>query len=246
MSLEQQTQAVRNNAVWCDTVFRSHGRPGAFRDHIWLNRQPAPPFYPNAVTLTRDGQGAQLAAVEEIAAARAGGWGVKDSFCCLDLTPFGCALLFEADWIYRPAALPKPQTDCADVRWLKVETSSALVAWERAWQGGGEDQGSAERIFLPPLLADPAVAVLAAYQEERIIAGVIANRTGEVVGLSNLFTPADDAERFWASCVASVMDAFPGLPVVGYEADEALSLAETVGFTRIGPLRIWVKENNAA
>jgi hypothetical protein len=35
MSLEQQTQAARNNALWYDTIFRTHGRPGEWRDHLW-------------------------------------------------------------------------------------------------------------------------------------------------------------------------------------------------------------------
>jgi hypothetical protein len=54
----------------------------------------------------------------------------------------------------------------------------------------------------------------------------------------------DEAERFWPECVAGVMDAFPSLPVVGYEADEALDYARAVGFSSIGPLRIWVRENS--
>ena len=48
--------AARNNAAWCDAVCRAYGAPGEFDDELWLTRRPAPPLYPNAVTLTaRDG-----------------------------------------------------------------------------------------------------------------------------------------------------------------------------------------------
>jgi hypothetical protein len=43
-------QAARNNAIWCDTICRAHGVQGEFHGQLWLNRQPVPRFYPNAVT----------------------------------------------------------------------------------------------------------------------------------------------------------------------------------------------------
>ena len=59
-------QAVRNNAVWCDTVCRTHGRRGVFLDEIWINRHTTPRFYPNAVTLTETGAAAQLAGIRDL------------------------------------------------------------------------------------------------------------------------------------------------------------------------------------
>jgi hypothetical protein len=244
MSLDLQTQAARNNAIWCDTIFRSHGKPGEWRDNLWFNRRLAPRFYPNAVTLTPDGQAAQLTAIHKLAQVLPGEFGLKDSFCNLDLAQFGGRLLFEAEWIYRPTGLSKPAVEVADCQWRKITTPSALAEWERAWQGESNDT-TLEHIFLPTLLADPTVAIIAGYRDQQIIAGVIANRTGGVVGLSNFVSPVGDAEHFWAGCVAGVIDAFPGLPVVGYEAGEALSHAQAVGFACIGPLRVWVQEHPA-
>jgi hypothetical protein len=64
-------QAAHNNAVWCDTVCRTHGLPGQFFPCIWLNRSATPPFYPNAVTLTdTHDQQAQLTGIHELLAAR--------------------------------------------------------------------------------------------------------------------------------------------------------------------------------
>ncbi len=48
----QLAQAVQNNVQWCDLVCRTHGAPGEYAAHLWLNRQQTPRFYPNAITLT--------------------------------------------------------------------------------------------------------------------------------------------------------------------------------------------------
>lgn len=241
MTLEDQIQAARNNAIWCDTIYRSHGRPGEFRAKLWLNHHPGLPFYPNLVTLTPDGQATQLAGIEELATRVQGDFGIKDSFFKLDLAPLGCWVLFEAEWIYRRAALPKPTNRQSGPRWVKVEDSAALAEWEEAWRGGDAQSDDTQRIFLPPLLADPNVAIFTAIQAERIVAGVIANYTGEVVGLSNLFAPAGEEVGSWAGAVAALIDYFPGLPIVGYESGKILALAQAIGFTSIGPLRIWAR-----
>jgi hypothetical protein len=62
-------------------------------------------------------------------------------------------------------------------------------------------------------------------------ARVIAHRSGDVVGLSNLVT----GNHGWAEAVAAVASAFPGRTVVGYER------GVPPGFTATGPLRVWFK-----
>jgi hypothetical protein len=71
-----------------------------------------------------------------------------------------------------------------------------------------------------------------------VVAGAIANRTGDVVGVSNVFAHPD-AERSWAGCLITIINAFPGLPLVGYERGDELEIAERLGFTAVGPLRVW-------
>jgi hypothetical protein len=88
---------------------------------------------------------------------------------------------------------------------------------------------------------DSTVVIIAAYKKQRIVAGVIAHRAGEVVGLSNLFVPERDPEPLRAGCVAAVIEAFPGLPIVGYETGQELAAARTLGFELLGPLRVWLK-----
>ncbi len=234
------TQAVCNNALWCDTVCRAHDRPGEFLDAIWVNRHAAPRFYPNAVTLSAQGSAAQLERLHELVETGIpGAWGVKDSFSTLDLAPLGFRLLFDAAWLWWPASRPAPQSGSAGARWARVQAPSELADWERTWSGAPHEQPP--RIFLPALLADADIAIVAAYRNERIVAGAIANRSGEVVGISNIFVPADDGERLRAGCVAAVQDAFAGLSIVGYELGQDLADMRTLGFDEIGPLRVWLR-----
>ncbi len=78
MTPEQIRQAVYNNAVWCDTVCRAHGRSGEFHDGIWINRRKTPLYYPNAVTLSEEhDSAAQMQHIRALDTAElAGAWGV--------------------------------------------------------------------------------------------------------------------------------------------------------------------------
>jgi hypothetical protein len=84
------------------------------------------------------------------------------------------------------------------------------------------------------------IVVIAALMHDRIIAGAIANRTDDVVGLSNVFAPEGAAARFWPGCIGTAIDAFAGLPLVGYESGGELAIALALGFEAVGPLRVWV------
>jgi hypothetical protein len=122
------------------------------------------------------------------------------------------------------------------MRWMALETADQLVAWESAWDADGVDA----HLFRPALLRDPFVAVLGGYVDGSIVAGAIANRTGDVVGLSNVFTRDDDLEDAWVGSLSYVDAALPGLPIVGYETGDALATARRQGFRSVGALRIWL------
>ena len=85
------------------------------------------------------------------------------------------------------------------------------------------------------------IVFIAALIHERIIAGAIANRTDNVVGLSNVFAPEGAAARFWPGRVSAAIDAFARLPLVGYESGSELAIALALGFEAVGPLRVWVR-----
>ena len=127
-------RAARSNAIWCDTVCRYHGVPGEFCDTVWVNRYPAPTYYPYLVTLRQAGdQTAVLDTVHElINRGLPAKWAVKDSFRTLDLSKLGFDLLFEASWICHEAISHPPVAHRSDIRWAPVISAAELDNWEAA------------------------------------------------------------------------------------------------------------------
>jgi hypothetical protein len=227
--------AAANNAAWCDAVCSAHGRPGELSDHCWISRAPTPSYYPNLVTLD-PAPGPALDAIRELERGLpSAAWTVKDSFAALPLERAGFRLLFEAEWIARPApAAPRPRPG----RWIRVRSEPELAAWEAAW---GESAGQA-RIFLPALLQRSDIVILAARDDGgAIAAGGIANRTGKLVGLTNFFAREPRA-ALRAECIDAALAELPGTALVGYESGESLAEARDLGFRRLGPLRVWLRK----
>jgi hypothetical protein len=192
---DRHVRAARNNLEWCDAVSRSHGHPGEFHDDIWLNRHTVPRFYPNAGTLA-DPSPRQLDLIDELVAARLPrGWAVKDSFSMLDLESRGFRMLFDAEWIYLPLSRMKDIASArTSTRWEVVRNDLALAEWESAWSRSAADT-SENRIFLPSLLENRDIGVVARFRDGHIVAGAIANRSHGVVGWSNFF--ANRRIRTW-------------------------------------------------
>jgi hypothetical protein len=214
--------AVRNNAEWCDTVCRAQGIPTRFDDHVWVSLRRSPPFYPDAVTLTRSASAGEV--LHDIDTSS--GCSVKDSFANLDLAPHGFRILFDAEWIYLTAP---PGT--GDPVWTVVSDPADFGAWETG------------AVFRPVLLNNPDVTFLLEQggDERGGRGGVIANRTGPVVGLSNLFGGSTGTAD-WPAAVRSIAARYPGLPIVGYQSGDELAAARRAGFTSTGPLRVWIKD----
>ena len=218
--------AAENNALWCDVVCRTHGIPTAIDSGLWAAKRRSPELYPDAVTL-RPG----LAAEDVLRDVDGGpGSSVKDSFADLDLAPVGFRELFRAQWIFRE---PAGSGSGGPLDWTVVETAEAFDEWT--------DAAGLAGILRSELLHDPSVRVLAAYGRDGLRAGAVANRTGSVVGVSNVFVtsvPEDDA---WASLAAALAVLFPSLPLVGYERGQDLEAAVASGFSELGPLRVWLR-----
>lgn len=110
-----------------------------------------------------------------------------------------------------------------DAEWIACPPSSDNSPWT---------VGLDSREFHPDLLVRQDIAFLAAPDGT---AGCIANKTGDVVGISNVFGPDD----VWPDAVAAASRVFPGRPIVGYESGTQLDSALRHGFSAIGPLRVW-------
>lgn len=223
--------AARNNAEWCAAMSRSHDLASEFRAQAWAAPARTPLYYPDAVTLVPDADSAVLAARIDTTAP---GASVKDSFADLDLTEAGFQVLFEAQWIHRPASAPAAASDLA---WDVAGDPDTLRAWALAWDDGG---GNAD-LFRPELLDDPATFVLAGQSPDgRVIAGAVASRSDHVVGISNVFALDGGPDAAWPVVLDAVHWLFPTLPVVGYEHADELAVAVRHGFEPVGPLRIWL------
>lgn len=221
--------AAHNNAVWCDAVCRTHGVATAFHSDAWVAATRTPPMYPDAVTLARAADPRRLLARVDASP----GCSVKDSFASVDLSGAGMRVLFEAEWVHRPPATAADRAGGDQLRWRAVRTADDLHAWAGV-HGGGE-------VFRPGLLTDPDVVVLSAHADGALAGGVVANRSGPVVGVSNVFATTDP-ERLWHGIPAAVAAYFPGLPLVGYEGDEGLTAAARAGFVAVGRLRVWIAD----
>ncbi|MCX5144936.1 hypothetical protein [Streptomyces sp. NBC_00338] len=234
MTTQQQLlvgHAARNNAEWCAAMCRSHDMAGEFGPQSWAAPSRTPLYYPDAVTLV---PGADPAALVERIDTGAPGATVKDSFGDVDLSGAGFQVLFEAQWIHRPAHAPAPSSDLAlDV----VDDPGSLHDWALAWDAGG---GNAD-LFRPGLLDDPATYVLAGRSADgRIAAGAVASRSDQVVGISNVFALDGGPDAAWPLVLGAVHELFPTLPTVGYEHGEDMAAAVRHGFEPIGALRIWL------
>jgi hypothetical protein len=211
---------------------RLHGGAGAFAAAAWINRGPAPRFYPNLVTLIgpHEVRHHRAALDQLMESPPATGWAVKDSFAALDLDALGFDLLFEARWIHRPAGA----FGAAGVSVQRVTDAAMLAAWELAW--GTDDM--AARLFPSALLDSPDHTVIAAIKDA-IVGGCIASRSDGVLGISNLFAPADEDAAVRAACLAAAARIMPGAPLVGYEHGGSLARMKELGFRALGALRVW-------
>ncbi|WP_406120439.1 hypothetical protein [Streptomyces canus] len=221
--------AARNNAEWCASMSRSHGLAGEFGLQAWAVPSRPPLYYPDAVTLVPETDAAAL--VDRIDTAAPGAC-VKDSFADLDLTGAGFKVLFDAQWIHRPASAP---TTSPDLAWGVVSSPDMLRTWALAWDDGDGNAG----LFRPELLDDPATFVLVGHSADGLVAaGAVASRNDHVVGISNVFAVEGGADRAWPVVLDAVHQLFPTLPVVGYEHGADLHAAVRHGFEAAGPLRV--------
>jgi hypothetical protein len=228
--------AALNNGEWCDAVCHARGVRGRWSNAAWVQPRRGPPFYPNLVTLAPEPAAEQLAAIAGLKEALPHGFAVKDSFANLDLARLGFRPLFEAEWICLAAGRARR----GGSRWQRVDGDAALAEWEAAWAASGSP--AATRVFLPPLLADDRIAFFATRSAGEIVAGCAANRSAEAVGFSNFFARRDQEDHRRAA-VAAVAEFAGDKAVVGYESDAALCESLRLGFTAVGPLRIWFWES---
>jgi len=221
-------------------MLRSHSRATQTKPYLWSTSGDAPLYYPHAVTLGGPGYAPQqyidIAALLQTTSRIGRSIAVKDSFACLDLTSLSCELLFAPDWLSLAQPVPAMENGGAlEVTWRQVQNAADLVLWEQAWCGSPQVPGN----FLPPLLANPDVTVLAGYVDGQIAAGCTLYRSQDAVGYTNLFVPEHEAEGWRRACIAEIMRRYPSCPILGYESGQDSMAMQSIGFSRLGELLVW-------
>jgi len=216
--------AVENNAQWCDLVCRSKRIETSWQDGFWITRQPSPQFYPEGMTLREN-----VAPDRLINELPRGLCSVKDSFSDLDLASYGFERLFDARWIDRS---PVPSA-AAPTGWTVVSTEEAFAQWR--------DRCGLADVLPGELLREESVRVLQRERAKEVVAGAVLNRTGVVVGLSNVFSLDVPLDEVWADLVALSGQQFSSCPIVGYARDEDLTAAIATGFEDLAQLTVWLQ-----
>jgi len=219
------SEAAADNAGWCASMCRAHDIETSNDGRVWRGAVRTPLYYPDAVTLVPG-----LSAKEVLTGIDTSpGCSVKDSFADLDLSAHGFKVLFEAEWIARPADGPVPERN--DLAWQDIRTPEALTAWEEGWSGG-----DATGLFAPALLDDGSVLVIGGRDGDGVVrAGAVLSSAGDAIGVSNLFGDA------WPAVLDTAHVLFTDETLVGYESGDDLDAALAVGFRSLGPLRVWLR-----
>lgn len=232
-SLSEVRIAASNNADLCAAIMAAQGVRFERDRSTFHCLDTPPPYYPQVVTLEPNLSAQHLLCLRESLEAGQQISAIKDSFADLDCAALGMAVLFEASWIWHDGGHEK-----APDGWWQIRDPAELAAWHNAWCAAGSPTDQV--IFPPALLDDPDLIFLARGSGSAIDAGCIVNLSDQVIGLSNVFTRAQDHEVF-AQATQAASSLRPGAPVVGYESGSSLAAAESVGFRNLGNLRVLVQ-----
>ena len=219
--------AIDDNVGWCSTVSAAHGSDERMTGAAWINLAPSPPYYPNIIT-RRPGAQADIAGLIEAVRAQntQRSWGIKDSFCDLDLTASGFSAVIEGEWFGG-----KIEKSPAVHNWEIVRRREELSLWEQAW-----DEASDHRIFTDALLDDPRISFWMLRRAGDITAGCISFSSEPMIGLSNWFSRQAET-AFDLGILPAIAETAGGRPVVCWASRTD---AAPAGLSPLGPLRVWI------
>jgi len=229
---ERAICGARNNADWYEAVFSTHGLRYRRVGFAFVGEDVPPPYYSNLTVLSPDENTKVLTELAKLASKFDGTLGLKDSFCQLELGPNGFETLFEASWVWRA-----PRQVTMPLGWETLSNGNDLRMWEESWKQNGSPT---DRLMFPEtLMARGDVTFLGRKANGRFIAGCIANRSADSIGLSNVFAETP-SEAFFAQAADAAASIDAALPVVGYESGDELVFADQAKFEEVGQLRILV------
>ncbi len=231
---DRAVMAANNNADLYEAVFAAHGLRYERHPYAFVGQDRPPPYYSNLTVLSANHRDEIVSELRQLAHRFDGAVGLKDSFCRLDLRDNGFEVLFEASWIYKAAAAGSVPDG-----WWRIDNPHDLEQWEDAWKRWGSP--TRVRMFNEAMLRNPAIWFFGKAKSGTFEAGCIANRSAACIGISNVYS-SSSADGAFVEATAAVAAIDKDLPVVGYEAGDALDYAKRAGFETVGDLRILVAE----
>jgi hypothetical protein len=91
------------------------------------------------------------------------------------------------------------------------------------------------------LLRDASVRFVQRICTPEVSAGAVLNRSGSVVGLTNVFSTSVPLDQVWSDAAALCRRHFPSCAIVGYERGPDLDAAISAGFSELAALRVWLQ-----
>jgi hypothetical protein len=238
----KRQKAILNNNDLYKEIFRSQNIESNCTDSIWYCLDKTPPLYSNLVTISEEWKPDDIFRNidRKYEDEKWEGWSLKDSFGLLDLTAYGFAKLFDAQWVYLEATNFKPESESRNLRYEIIKNEPDLAKWRLAWDS---DERLGEQIFSSKLLDNPRVYFVAGYYGKQIVSGCFANETENVLGISNFFSPGNDSGH-WSEMISFIFDSIYRADIVGYKRKEIINKLRELGFEPVGNLTVWLKKRD--
>lgn len=228
--------AASNNADLCAAIMTANGKRFERDQLAFLCLDDPLPYYPKMVSLDPNATAELEARIRDTHKMGQRVDSVKDSFSSMDAGALGLTVLFEASWIWCEAERQDMPRD-----WVRINNAADLSHWHTAWRGDGSP---ADQVIFPPAcLNDPDLAFLARRNGTTVEAGCLANLSENAVGLSNVFSVHASQQPSFEEALSAASAFGNGRPVVGYEEGDSLAAALSIGFRKVGPLRVLLRQS---
>ncbi len=235
-------KAIRNNNGLYEAIFSQQNLSFESTANAWYSVDKVPPLYSNIVTRTAEWKPDQIFKMVERAAekGRWDGWSIKDSFAVLNLSDYGFRRLLNAQWTYLKTELFVLHKRRLPLKYKILANEDELSDWRQAWD---DNEQLGKEIFWAGLLRDPNVKFIAGYYENQLVSGCMLNKTDDVSGISNFFSPGDEIV-YWSDLISFILGSQEQADIAGYERIELVDKLRPLGFKPIGNLTVWIRNIN--
>jgi GNAT superfamily N-acetyltransferase len=249
----QMTRSMALNLCnWMESSVRWFGVESYSTPALWWRRPGGSGIYLGAVII--DGERPDTELFSDLNAVK-DAWQsnelhLYDCWGRYDLSQWGFVQQWKNPWYLRPAA-PRPASLMPGGYSIeRVTTAGGLAEFEWAsWVGFEEPDATPEIAFHgreaftwhpKETVADPGMHYLVARHEGKVVAGVIAHVTEDMVGIYGLSTLPEFRRRGYARALVHAAVALrPDLPASVYPDPPSVPIYTDIGFVRAGEIAVW-------